>query len=572
MGRWSEHGRPRTSVPGQGDEHGDVAVDTYVARRPVTAYQVRVTRHGDGARVTGLGVMASALPRQPPAPSAPGSGDAVELAVPPRSQHAHAGHHVRYDGGGVNWCSPASVAMVLAYWGRGPAPGELAWVGDGDPAPAVDHAAAGTYDESYQGTGNWPFNVAYAGRFGLAGFVTRLRSAAELEQFVRAGIPVITSQSFKVHELPGSCYSTSGHILVVTGFTAGGDVVVNDPAAPRDAEVRRVYPRAAFEHVWLRSSGSGGIAYVLHPPTFLFLLVPTAIGELMSIRPIDVAHTDGGPQWVEAVATPSGIEVWWDEPRPHEGGRRCVVRRLPDGSRVDALPAGWNARNRLVEYGGRSWRPLPGGGLVFTNWADQRLYRLDGGDPVPLTPAGPARYGDLYLPPGRDEVWAVRRSPTCGTWWRCRWTAAPQGRRRSPALPDESPPLPGRPVGRLDRLGPPEHAVGRHRAVRGPAGRGRHRRAVRGGRGRPRGVGVPGRVARRHEPVRGDGPDRLVERAPRPPGRLPRPQPHPDGAGVRRGGLETGPDLPGRGRGRPPGRRLRHRRPPAPGRPGPWDR
>lgn len=128
----------------------------------------------------------------------------------------------------------------------------------------------------------------------------------------------------------------------------------------------------------------------------------------MSIRPIDVARTDGGPQWVEAVATPEGVEVWWDEPRPHEGGRRCVVRRLPDGERVDALPTGWNARNRVIEYGGRSWRPLPGGGLIFTNWADQRVYRLDGGDPVPLTPAGPARYADLYLPPGRAEVWAVR--------------------------------------------------------------------------------------------------------------------------------------------------------------------
>ncbi|NUT11317.1 MAG: S9 family peptidase [Nonomuraea sp.] len=130
----------------------------------------------------------------------------------------------------------------------------------------------------------------------------------------------------------------------------------------------------------------------------------------MSIRPIDVARTDGGPQWVEAVATPEGTEVWWDEPRPHEGGRRCVVRRLPDGSRADALPPGWNARNRLVEYGGRSWRPLPGGGLVFTNWSDQRLYRLDGGDPVAITPEGRARYGDLYLPPGRAEVWAVRET------------------------------------------------------------------------------------------------------------------------------------------------------------------
>ncbi|GAA3546744.1 peptidase C39 family protein [Nonomuraea rosea] len=266
MGRWSEHGDPRTSVPGQGDEDGDVAVDTFVARRPVVAYQVRVSWHGAGARVTGLGVMASAVPQRPVVPSVAPPAEAVELAVPRHSQHTHAGHHPQWDGGGANWCSPASVAMVLGFWERGPAPGELAWVGDGDPAPAVDHAAMGTYDESYQGTGNWPFNVAYAGRFGLSGFVTRLRSAVELEQFVRAGIPVITSQSFKVHELPGSCYSTNGHILVVTGFTAEGDVVVNDPAAPVEAEVRRVYPRAAFENVWLRSSGSGGIAYILHPP------------------------------------------------------------------------------------------------------------------------------------------------------------------------------------------------------------------------------------------------------------------------------------------------------------------
>lgn len=266
MGRWSEHGDPRTSVPGQGDGDGDVAVDTFVARRPVTAYQVRVAWHGAGARVTGLGVMASALPLHPPEPAPFTPGPAVELPVPRHAQHAHAGHHPRYDGGGANWCGPASVAMVLGFWGRGPSAGELAWVGGGDPAPVVDHAAAGTYDTSYQGTGNWPFGVAYAGRYGLAGFVTRLRSAAELECFVRAGIPVITSQSFKAAELPGSCYSTSGHLLVVTGFTAEGDVVVNDPAAPRDAEVSRVYPRAAFEHVWLRSSGSGGIAYVIHPP------------------------------------------------------------------------------------------------------------------------------------------------------------------------------------------------------------------------------------------------------------------------------------------------------------------
>jgi len=94
--------------------------------------------------------------------------------------------------------------------------------------------------------------------------VTRLRSLNELERFISAAIPVITSQSFRDHELPGSGYSTSGNLMVVVGFTPEGDVVVNDPAAPTDDTVRRIYPRAAFEGVWQR--GSGGIVHVVHPP------------------------------------------------------------------------------------------------------------------------------------------------------------------------------------------------------------------------------------------------------------------------------------------------------------------
>ncbi|GLW06712.1 acyl-peptide hydrolase [Microtetraspora sp. NBRC 13810] len=130
------------------------------------------------------------------------------------------------------------------------------------------------------------------------------------------------------------------------------------------------------------------------------------------IRPVDVARVDDRPLWVES----AGGDVWWDEPRPHEGGRRCVVRRTPDGTLRDAIPPGWNARNRVIEYGGRSWRPLGRGGeIVFTNWADQRIYRYAGeGVPVPLTPEGPHRYADLYLPPGRAEVWAVRETHGAG--------------------------------------------------------------------------------------------------------------------------------------------------------------
>ncbi|MFG1876224.1 prolyl oligopeptidase family serine peptidase [Sphaerisporangium sp. NPDC049003] len=127
------------------------------------------------------------------------------------------------------------------------------------------------------------------------------------------------------------------------------------------------------------------------------------------ITAVDVARVDDRPLWVEIVPAPTGEEVWWDEPRPAEGGRRCVVRRTPDGAVRDVLPRGWNARSRVIEYGGRAWRPLPGGGLVFANWEDQRLYRCaPGGDPVPLTPPGSSRYADLVI--HGDEVWCVRET------------------------------------------------------------------------------------------------------------------------------------------------------------------
>src|ERR1700734_562326 len=84
----------------------------------------------------------------------------------------------------------------------------------------------------------------------------------------------------------------------------------------------------------------------------------------------------------------TGPQVWWQEIRPSEGGRLAVVGQGPDGVRRDLLPAPWNARTRVHEYGGRSYLPLADG-FVFANFSDQRLYRgRDGVQPEPLT-AGP---------------------------------------------------------------------------------------------------------------------------------------------------------------------------------------
>jgi dipeptidyl aminopeptidase/acylaminoacyl peptidase len=95
-----------------------------------------------------------------------------------------------------------------------------------------------------------------------------------------------------------------------------------------------------------------------------------------------------------------GPDICWSELRPAEGGRVQVVRRTPDGTNHDLLPEGFSARTRVHEYGGGAWL-VDDGWLYFTNWADQRLYRLShpSGSPEPITPEPPTlgahRYADL---------------------------------------------------------------------------------------------------------------------------------------------------------------------------------
>ncbi len=90
--------------------------------------------------------------------------------------------------------------------------------------------------------------------------------------------------------------------------------------------------------------------------------------------------------------------VYWLESRPHEG-RTVLVFKPWDGEPRDAIPSGFNVRNSVHEYGGGSyWRDGPT--LFFTNFDDQRIYRVDGADaePRPITPEPPEprslRYAD----------------------------------------------------------------------------------------------------------------------------------------------------------------------------------
>ncbi len=265
LGRWAagdEH-FCRTSVPGQIDVLATVDVDVLrAAERSLEAYRIRVVGSG-AARLHALAVFSGrARPSAPSTVSEP-LGRAIDLDVPAFAQMSHRGHFPEYDGGGASWCSPASLAMVLAYWGAGPSAADLAWVGEGHDDPQVDHAARHTYDAAYGGCGNWSFGAAYAAGFGLDAVVTGLGSLREVEELLEAGVPVIASLAAGPGELPGFALAegTAGHLVVVRGVTEAGEPIVNDPAAPTNGEVKRTYPRAAFERAWL--GGSGGVVTVV---------------------------------------------------------------------------------------------------------------------------------------------------------------------------------------------------------------------------------------------------------------------------------------------------------------------
>ena len=116
----------------------------------------------------------------------------------------------------------------------------------------------------------------------------------------------------------------------------------------------------------------------------------------------------GGASVPTAVHAENGI-VWWSETRPGESGREAIVRCDGDGTLHEVLPAGFNARTRVHEYGGGAWW-VHEETVFATSWDDQRLYRVEPGRaPVPITPEPPQphswRYADGRVTP--DGRWVV---------------------------------------------------------------------------------------------------------------------------------------------------------------------
>jgi hypothetical protein len=252
---WSTDNKafPRSSVRNQKDADGSVHTDTLVLAHLADAAQIRLTLGGlDDARpaLKFLGASFSntkvATATLPPNHAAWGK----VVPTPERSQHGYAG--------ASGWCSPAALSMILARWSE--------VLGRPEMDLAVPQVAAGVYDQSYDGTGNWAFNTAFAGSFnGMRSYVTRFDNLAEVEDWIAAGIPVILSARWDWLR-QGRFPDAAGHLIVCIGFTENGDVIVNDPAAhlDRGQTVRQIYKREDVLHAW---SHSHHTVYLVYPAT-----------------------------------------------------------------------------------------------------------------------------------------------------------------------------------------------------------------------------------------------------------------------------------------------------------------
>ncbi|HZU69872.1 MAG TPA: prolyl oligopeptidase family serine peptidase [Ktedonobacteraceae bacterium] len=107
-----------------------------------------------------------------------------------------------------------------------------------------------------------------------------------------------------------------------------------------------------------------------------------------------------------------GSDIYWIERRPAEGGRYVIVRRTPDGTITDMLPAPYNARTTVHEYGGGSYT-VSDGVIYFSNFSDQHLYRLTAGSvPKPIAFMDQMRYADYIIDQRHNRIICVREDHT----------------------------------------------------------------------------------------------------------------------------------------------------------------
>lgn len=251
FGVWGNAPAPQPRIIENGS--GVVEVDTLRSSQTFDQIQYRfvlttaaagkspVVRRVGLAYSNTLGNEALAAVHRKPVDPGPPAGWTRRLPVPWRSQSVE---DPRIRG---SICSPTSVSMVLQFYGMN--------------LPTAQVAAT-VFDREYRLYGNWIRAVQTAYHYGVAGYVQRFGDFESVKRHIADGHPVIASIRVDTPgELRGAPYkSSNGHLIVIAGFDANGNVHVNDPAAKTIEAGVVTYQKEDMQKVWL---DHGGVGYVL---------------------------------------------------------------------------------------------------------------------------------------------------------------------------------------------------------------------------------------------------------------------------------------------------------------------
>lgn len=249
FGNWSlAPSESRGSVKHQKDEHGNVLTDTLRVVEPGGKVMLRLTTRalaGESPTLKRL-ILSFADTRASATELEPLKAVWGKVVEPPQKAQGN------YPNGKV-LCSPTCLSMSLGYWAQ-----ELR-----DPSVDADvpELEKLTWDPIYDGAGNWSYNVAAAGaKPGMVAYAHRLSDITDLERWIGAGVPVVTSVSWYLLHGQEIKDDENGHLVVLVGFDRDGDPVFNDPGDRK--QMRKTYKRGDFKRAWDYSKRT---VYLIYP-------------------------------------------------------------------------------------------------------------------------------------------------------------------------------------------------------------------------------------------------------------------------------------------------------------------
>lgn len=137
--------------------------------------------------------------------------------------------------------------------------------------------------------------------------------------------------------------------------------------------------------------------------------------------PITSKFITGSSVGMGSLKTDAQGDLFWIEGRSKEGGRQVVCQYLPDSPEaterggVDQVDKDANVRTRVHEYGGGAYTLHPSGGVIYSDFASQRLFWNKDGVKIALTPEstwadGQYRFADGQVDPSGKNLVCVREN------------------------------------------------------------------------------------------------------------------------------------------------------------------